>query len=127
MSRQQKPKRTPGAAGFGPKAGGPRGFGLGFGLASAGSDLSYVAEPPDLSAISDAQVVVSFKNLLKKDAVTKTKALEDLLAYVRAHPYEQGGGAEEAILEAWVREVPHPLHRDDDEEDGGQRVEGKGG
>lgn len=101
MSRQPKARRTP-AASFGPKPG----RGLGFGLTSAGSDLSYVAEPPDFSPISDAQVVVSFKNLLKKDGVTKTKALEDLLGYVRGHPYEQGGGAEEAILEAWVCENP---------------------
>ena len=60
-------------------------------------------EPPDLSSISDANVVVSFKNLLKKDATTKAKALDDLVAYVEAHPYEQDGGAEEAVLEAWVR------------------------
>lgn len=104
MSRQQSKggKRTPGGSGFGTKPGAGRGFG--FGLASAGSELSYVAEPPDFSSISDAQVVVSFKNLLKKDSITKTKALEDLLSYVRANPYEQGGGVEEAILEAWVRE-----------------------
>ncbi|MBE3044647.1 hypothetical protein IMZ48_19220 [Candidatus Bathyarchaeota archaeon] len=97
-------KRAPGGSGFGTKPGPARGFG--FGHASSGSQLSYVAEPPDLSSISDAHVVVSFKNLLKKDSITKTKALEDLLAYVRAHPHEEGGGAEEAILEAWVCEPP---------------------
>lgn len=102
MSRQQSRagKRTAGTSGFGAKPGSARGFG--FGLGSAVSELSYVAEPPDFSSISDAQVVVSFKNLLKKDSITKTKALEDLLSYVRAHPYEQGGGVEEAILETWV-------------------------
>ena len=110
MSRQQSKtgKRTPGAGGFGAKPGATRGFGFG-GLSSAGSELSYVAEPPDLSSISDAQVVVSFKNLLKKDSITKTKALEDLLSYVRAHPYEKDGGAEEAILEAWVCASPRSL------------------
>lgn len=103
MSRLQSKggKRTPGASGFGAKPGAARGFG--FGLSSVGSELSYVAEPPDLSSISDAQVVVSFKNLLKKDSITKTKGLEDLLSYARAHPHEQDGGVEEAILEAWVR------------------------
>jgi hypothetical protein len=79
-----------------------RGFG-GFSSQSTSSGLSYLVEPPDLSSISDANVVVSFKNLLKKDATTKTKALEELVAYVQAHPFEQEGGTEEAILEAWVR------------------------
>lgn len=74
-----------------------------FSSASSGSKLSYLTEPPDYTSISDANVVVSFKNLLKKDATTKSKALEELLAYVEAHPYEQNGGVEEAVLEAWVR------------------------
>lgn len=74
-----------------------------FSSGSSGSKLSYLAEPPDFSTISDANAVVSFKNLLKKDATTKTKALEDLLTYVDAHPYEQDGGTEEPALEAWVR------------------------
>ena len=77
------------------------GFG-GFGSASAGSTLSYLAEPPNLSSISDANVVVCFKNLSKKDGTTKSKALEDLRAYVQGHPFDQEGGTEEAILEAWV-------------------------
>ncbi|KAH6685780.1 hypothetical protein F5X68DRAFT_16953 [Plectosphaerella plurivora] len=82
-----------------------RGFG-GFSSQSTTSGLSYLVEPPDLSSISDAHVVVSFKNLLKKDATTKTKALEELVAYVQAHPFEQAGGAEEAILDAWVQVYP---------------------
>jgi hypothetical protein len=69
---------------------------------SASSDLSYLAEPPDLSTISDPQVVVSCKNLLKKDSITKARALEELLAYAKAHPFEQDGGPEEPVLEAWV-------------------------
>lgn len=78
------------------------GFG-GFGSTSASSTLSYLTEPPNLSSVSDANVVVAFKNLSKKDGTTKSKALEDLRAYVQAHPYEQDGGVEEAVLEAWVR------------------------
>jgi hypothetical protein len=74
-----------------------------FSTTSRSANLSYLSEPPDFSSISDANVVVSFKNLLKKDGTTKSKALEDLVAYVEAHPYDQDGGAEEAILEAWVR------------------------
>jgi hypothetical protein len=74
-----------------------------FAPAASGTNLSYLAEPPDFASISDAHVVVSLKNLQKKDATTKAKALEELLAYVQAHPYEQDGGAEEPILEAWVR------------------------
>lgn len=77
------------------------GFG-GFGGASSQSTLSYLTEPADLTAISDANVVVAFKNLSKKDQTTKAKALEDLRSYVVAHPYEKDGGVEEPILEAWV-------------------------
>ena len=81
------------------------GFG-GFGGAAAGSTLSYLTEPPSLTAISDPQVIVSFKNLSKKDATTKSRALDDLRSYVQARPFEQGG-VEEAIIEAWVRPQPH--------------------
>lgn len=77
------------------------GFG-GFGTVFAGSTLSYLSEPPNISAITDANVVVAFKNLLKKDSTTKAKGLEDLRVFVQAHPYEQDGGVEQPILEAWV-------------------------
>lgn len=73
-----------------------------FGSISAGSTLSYLAELPDLNSVSDANIVVAFKNLTKKDATTKAKALEDFRSYIQAHPYETDGGPEEAILEAWV-------------------------
>ncbi|KAL2760229.1 hypothetical protein ACRALDRAFT_1053971 [Sodiomyces alcalophilus JCM 7366] len=103
MSRSQgKRGRFTGANGF---ASGASAFG-GFSSSSGGSGLSYLSEPPNLSTISDANVGVSFKNLLKKDATTKTKALEDLVAHVKAHPYDQGGGAEDAILDAWVQVYP---------------------
>jgi hypothetical protein len=65
--------------------------------------LSYIAEPPNFSAVSDANVVVSLKNLLKKDSTTKTRALEDLVKYALAHPFESNGGVEEPILDVWVR------------------------
>jgi hypothetical protein len=72
------------------------GFG-GFGSLGTGSSLSYLTEPPNLSSISDANVVVNFKNLSKNDGTTKAKALEDLIGYVR-----ESSGPEEAILDAWV-------------------------
>ena len=100
MSRSQGKARAVSSKGFGSSP--ARGAFGGFSTSSSGSSLSYLAEPPDFSSISDANVVVSFKNLLKKDSTTKAKALEDLVAYTQAHPYEQNGGTEEAVLEAWV-------------------------
>lgn len=76
-------------------------FGGSFGGGSFGgsaSQLSYVAEPPNLSAISDPNVVVYFRNLSKKDSTTKAKALEDLQAAVAGLE----GPVEEGVLEAWV-------------------------
>ncbi len=101
MSR--KPGKTRAAsskavAGFGASS-----FGSGsFASAASGTNLSYLAEPPDFSSVSDANVVVSLKNLQKKDATTKARALEELVAYAQAHPYEQDGGVEEPVLDAWV-------------------------
>jgi hypothetical protein len=66
----------------------------------ASSQLSYVSEPPDLSAISDPNVVVYFRNLSKRDSTTKAKALEDIQAHVTKDPVEEG------LLEAWVRCAP---------------------
>jgi len=91
---QASSSRAASGTGFG-------GFG-GAGVQFSGSTLSYLAEQPDLSPISDANVVVAFKNLLKKDSTTKSKALEDLRSHAQSHPYEQGGGVEQPILEAWV-------------------------
>ena len=79
------------------------GFGGFGGFTTSSSTLSYISEPPDLAAVSDANVVVSLKNLLKKDSITKAKALDDLLLYVQAHPFEKDGGVEEPVLDAWVR------------------------
>ncbi|EDU39791.1 conserved hypothetical protein [Pyrenophora tritici-repentis Pt-1C-BFP] len=71
-----------------------------FGASS--STLSYVSEPPDLTAISDPNVVVYFRNLSKKDSTTKAKALEDIQAYVSAlqEPVEDG------LVEAWIKIYP---------------------
>ena len=65
------------------------------------SSLSYVYEPPDLSSISEPNVIVALKNLQKKDSTTKSKALEDLQAYILTLAVADGG-IEDAILEAWV-------------------------
>ncbi|KAK1916221.1 hypothetical protein P3342_004037 [Pyrenophora teres f. teres] len=71
-----------------------------FGASS--STLSYVSEPPDLTAVSDPNVVVYFRNLSKKDSTTKAKALEDIQAYVSAlqEPVEDG------LIEAWIKIYP---------------------
>jgi hypothetical protein len=65
------------------------------------SSLSYVAEPPDLSRISDSQFTVAFKNLLKKDDTTKIKALEDLKGYL-SDLETRNESVEDGFLEAWV-------------------------
>ncbi|KAI1822398.1 hypothetical protein F4861DRAFT_389462 [Xylaria intraflava] len=104
MSRKPPKARAASSKAVAASAFGAGAFG-GFTSAS-GINLSYLAEPPDVSSVSDAYVVVSLKNLQKKDATTKAKALEELLAYVQAHPYEQDGGIEEPVLEAWVHLYP---------------------
>lgn len=73
--------------------------GGGFGGVSS-SPLSYVYEPPDMSTISEPNIVVAFKNVQKKDSTTKAKALEDLLQYSTA--LEKANGVENAVLDAWV-------------------------
>ena len=54
-------KRTQGKAFDGPRSGFAA-FG-GFGAAGSGTSLSYLAEPPSFTAVSDPNVVVSLKNL----------------------------------------------------------------
>ena len=84
-----------------PKLGGSNFSSLSVFGAVPSSPLSYVYEPPDLNGISDPSVVVALKNLQKKDATTKAKALEDLKSFVLALEVEKGV-VEDAILEAWV-------------------------
>ncbi|KAI4106223.1 MAG: hypothetical protein L6R37_002310 [Teloschistes peruensis] len=77
--------------------------GGGFGGVSS-SPLSYVYEPPDMSTISEPNIVVAFKNVQKKDSTTKAKALEDLLQYSTA--LEKANGVENAVLDAWIKVYP---------------------
>ena len=72
------------------------GFGASSGLQSS-SSLSYIAEQPDLGGVSDPQVVVSLRNLSKKDSTTKAKALEDFQEHVKT-----AGQVEDAVITAWV-------------------------
>ncbi|KAI0521438.1 hypothetical protein F5B22DRAFT_644168 [Xylaria bambusicola] len=105
MSR--KPAKARAASSKTPPAFGASSLGFGsFASAASGINLSYLAEPPDFSSVHDANVVVCLKNLQKKDATTKAKALEELVAYVQAHPYEKNGGVEEPVLDAWVQSYP---------------------
>ncbi|OMP81578.1 E3 ubiquitin-protein ligase listerin [Diplodia seriata] len=99
MSKKAKSQASSSRAGAG------FGFGSGASFSAFGasaSPLSYVSEPPDLSSISDANTVVAFKNLSKKDSTTKAKALEDLQTTVTS----SGAPVEEAVLEAWVQIYP---------------------
>lgn len=97
MKRGKGKAAAPAGSGFGAGS-----FG-GFGASGGGSSLSYLAEPPSFSDISDPNVVVSLKSVLKKDATTKAKGLEELVAYVQAHPFDSDGGVEESLLDVWVR------------------------
>ncbi|KAJ9659302.1 hypothetical protein H2198_003178 [Neophaeococcomyces mojaviensis] len=58
------------------------------------SPLSYIAEQPDLSQITEPQVVVALKNLGKKDSTTKAKALDELLGSLKDN-------SDLAVLTAW--------------------------
>ncbi len=71
-NRLQGKART--SSGLGSGTGAKLGFGA-FSAAANASSLSYLSEPPNLTEISDPNVVVSFKNLSKKDGITKAKAL----------------------------------------------------
>ena len=78
------------------------GFSSGFGNSGREpSTLTYIAEPPDLSRIPDQQLVVAFKNLLRKDEITRTKALDELREYTSTVS-RRGGTLDDGLLEAWV-------------------------
>lgn len=93
MSKKHTPARSSNAA----TSSSYGGFGSPSTFSPTASQLSYVNEPPDLSHVLDGNLVVLFKNLLKKDDTTKAKALEDLQNML-------GGlsGIEEPVLAAWV-------------------------
>ncbi|KIW23957.1 uncharacterized protein PV07_09702 [Cladophialophora immunda] len=82
---------------------------FGFGAPSPGfqtapSSLSYVAEQPDLSIVSNPNLVVSLRNLGKKDSTTKAKALEEVQDYVNS--LTSGDDIDSGLLEAWVNLYP---------------------
>lgn len=82
---------------------------FGFGSAqpsfqTSSSLLSYVTELPDLGGITDPNVVVSLRNLSKKDNTTKAKALEELQQFVLSQQ-TKGESIEDGVLEAWVGHV----------------------
>ena len=74
---------------------------LGTTSSSSSSPLSYIYEPLDLSNISTPNVVVAIKNLQKKDATTKSKALEELQTHITSLHAAQDE-LEGSVLEAWV-------------------------
>jgi hypothetical protein len=74
------------------------------GISSQGkepSSLTYIAAPPDLSRIADQQLVIAFKNLLKKDDITRTKALEELRDHI-SKVEGKSGTLDDGFLDAWV-------------------------
>lgn len=102
MSRKFKSQASSSRAATGALGGALGSFG-GFSAAleHSPSSLSYIAEPPDLTKISEPKLVVAFKNLLKKDSTTKAKALEDLQIYLSNTDNDEGL-LEDSLLEAWV-------------------------
>ncbi|EKG21184.1 Zinc finger RING-type protein [Macrophomina phaseolina MS6] len=105
MSKKARSQANSTRAATGAFAGGGFGFGSGASFSTFGasaSPLSYLSEPPDFSSISDANTVVAFKNLSKKDSTTKAKALEDLQSTITSLE----APVEDAVLEAWVQIYP---------------------
>jgi hypothetical protein len=68
------------------------------------SSLSYISEQPDLSGISNPQIVVAFKNLSKKDSTTKAKALEEIQEHLSSAAVPDG--IETGVLDAWASTYP---------------------
>ncbi|KAG2014555.1 hypothetical protein GB937_006516 [Aspergillus fischeri] len=71
----------------------------------APSSLTYVTAPPDLSRIADAKLAISFKNFLKKDEVTRIKALEEIKDYVLTVE-SRGATLDDGFLDAWIKIYP---------------------
>ncbi|KAF4547461.1 E3 ubiquitin-protein ligase listerin-like protein [Elsinoe fawcettii] len=99
MKKTFKSQASSGRAGFG--AGTAGGFGTSA-FASQSSPLSHVYEPPNFSTISDPNVVVQLKNLMKKDGKTKSRALEDLISHVTASKTD----IEEGLFTAYIKLYP---------------------
>ena len=83
------------------------GFGSAPSFQTSPSLLSYVTEQPDLSRISQPNVVVALKNLSKKDSTTKEKALDELNDYLSARSTTSTFGIEDAMIESWVGLAPN--------------------
>ncbi|KIW66293.1 hypothetical protein PV04_08490 [Phialophora macrospora] len=74
------------------------------GFQTTPSPLSYIAEQPDLSSITNGNLVVTLRNLGKKDSTTKAKALEELQDYVDS--LGSGEAIEAGLLNAWILLYP---------------------
>lgn len=74
------------------------------------SSLTYISEPPDLSRISEQRLVIAFKNLQKKDDITRTKALEELKEYISAIEGKKGT-LDDGFLQAWVSYTTEPHYK----------------
>ncbi|KIX03547.1 uncharacterized protein Z518_07100 [Rhinocladiella mackenziei CBS 650.93] len=74
------------------------------GFQTTSSSLSYITEHPDLSPVSDPNVVVSLRSLGKKDSTTKAKALDELQEYVTSLPSAEA--VDPGLLTAWVSLYP---------------------
>lgn len=79
------------------------GFGSGgFGaFSSSTASLSYVAPPPDLSNVPQ-DFIVPFKNLLKRDSTTKSKALEEIIACVK----KSDQPVDDSVIDVWAQLYP---------------------
>ncbi|KAL2257670.1 hypothetical protein VTK26DRAFT_9328 [Humicola hyalothermophila] len=81
----------------------PRAGGFG-GFATSTTTLSYLSPPPDFSSIPQ-DVVVPFKNLLKKASPTREKALQDIFAYLQSRPSD-AQELDDAIIGAYIQLYP---------------------
>ncbi|KAF2670817.1 hypothetical protein BT63DRAFT_202341 [Microthyrium microscopicum] len=77
--------------------------GFGGAFTAASSPLSYLAIVPDISRIQDPNIVVIFKNLIKKDSITKARALDELHKLLTA---EKPPNIDEAFLDVWLGLFP---------------------
>ncbi|POS86077.1 hypothetical protein EPUL_002085 [Erysiphe pulchra] len=69
------------------------------------SCLSFFTKAPDLSSVENPHVVVAFKNLTKKDENTRSRALQDLRAFLHAQTKEKNE-IDDHIVEVWVNLYP---------------------